>query len=259
MRKTAAPLGQHFLKNPHYAAMLAEVAGITKDDTILEIGPGEGMLTRELLRRGKRVIAVEKDPTLVERLPSIFPEETASGALTIVSADARDFDPASHELQAGSYVLAANIPYYITGELLRKFLETPVQPRALAFLIQREVAQRIVDDKESILSLSVKAYGTPRVAAKVSAGNFNPPPKVDSAILVVEGISKSNFKDVSEQKFFEIVRAGFASKRKMLAGNLSAKFDKEKVLQVFARLQILPTVRAESVHLESWLTLAREL
>jgi 16S rRNA (adenine1518-N6/adenine1519-N6)-dimethyltransferase len=250
-------LGQHFLTNPHYAEILAREAGITESDTVLEIGPGEGMLTRELLKHAAKVVAVERDEALVAKLHEIFPTEIKSGKLQIVSDDVRNFNPRTSGLVPSAYILAANIPYYITGELLRKFLEADAQPRTIAFLMQKEVAQRILSEKESILSISVKAYGKPRIAAKVSKGNFNPPPKVDSAILVVENISKNNFSDLNEENFFEVVRAGFASKRKMLANNLSTRFGKEKISMTFSTLALDPKTRAENLALQQWLTLAR--
>jgi 16S rRNA (adenine1518-N6/adenine1519-N6)-dimethyltransferase len=252
-------LGQHFLKNPHYAEVLVQAAGIGSTDIVLEIGPGEGMLTRELLKAAGKVIAVEKDEALVQKLNDIFPQEITAGKLIVISADVRDFDPGTWQLTAGGYILAANIPYYITGELLRKFLESAAPPRTLAFLMQKEVADRILSEKESILSISVKAYGKPRVAAKVSKGNFNPPPSVDSAILVVENISKKNFGEISEERFFQVVRAGFASKRKLLANNLSVKFDKEKVLASLQSCGLDANIRAEDVPTDSWFALARAL
>lgn len=256
--REGAPLGQHFLKNPHYAEVLVRAAGISPDDTVLEIGPGEGMLTREILKHNNKVVAVEKDASLATILEREFAAEISAEALKVISADVRDITPEGLGLEAGKYVLAANIPYYITGELLRKFLETRVQPRTIAFLVQKEVADRILSEKESILSISVKVYGTPRIAAKVSKGNFNPPPKVDSAILVVENISKKNFSEISEKKFFEIVRAGFSSKRKMLMNNLSS-FERGRLAAAFEELGLDVKSRAEELRVESWVQLSKRL
>jgi 16S rRNA (adenine1518-N6/adenine1519-N6)-dimethyltransferase len=258
-KNQGARLGQHFLKNPHYAEVLVRAAGITKDDIALEIGPGEGMLTRELLKCAKKVIAVEKDEILVERLFQTFAKETASEKLQVIASDIRDITPELLGLETGKYVLAANIPYYITGELLRTFLEAPSHPRTIAFLMQKEVADRILSDKESILSLSVKVYGTARVAAKVTKGNFNPPPSVDSAILVVDSVSKKNFSHVNEKDFFKVVRAGFSAKRKMLLNNLSNEFEKTKVANAFSEIGINLKARAEDIHIETWLPLAEKL
>jgi len=261
MKKRGARLGQHFLTNPWAARRLVEAAGITADETVLEIGPGTGALTRELLTTGARVVAVEKDEALVAKLHELFSTEIASGRLTLVEQDIRDFRPESWKLTADSYSLAANIPYYITGEIIRKFLTERDQPRTIAILVQKEVADRIVarDHKESILSLSVKAFGTPKIVAKVSRGNFSPPPSVDSAILVIENISRDFFVDVSEQDFFRIVKAGFASKRKFLARNLAVRFQLSAVRDAYQKCDIPENARAEDVTLEKWKCLTKQL
>ena|SRR3989338_4923839 len=194
-------------------------------------------------------------------LSDTFAAEIQSGALRVVTDDVRDFAPQSSKLEAGSYVLAANIPYYITGEIIRQFLETDVQPRSMALLVQKEVADRIIarNGKESILSLSVKAYGVPKIVAKVSRGNFSPPPNVDSAILLISDISKEFFNGIDESMFFKVVKAGFASKRKFLANNLAAVFGKEAVLHAFETCDMSPKIRAEDVPLEKWRTLTKTL
>lgn len=268
-KRGGARLGQHFLTGLWAAHTLAEAVGVQPGETILEIGPGKGALTRELIATGGRVLAIEKDEALVRGLSDTFAAEIRSGTLRVVTDDVRNFDPRRRKLEAGSYVLAANIPYYITGEIIRQFLETPAQPRAMALLIQKEVADRIVarDKKESILSLSVKAYGTPKIVAKVSRGNFSPPPSVDSAILLVGDISKTfftpssveGFGDLDEKLFFQVVKAGFASKRKFLTSNLASRFGKEAALRAFEICGLSPKVRAEDVPLEEWKKLAKEL
>ena len=260
MARRGAHLGQHFLNNPHYAQVLAQAAGVATGSAVLEIGSGTGALTRELLKTGARVVAIEKDASLVEVLKTTFADAMSRSDLDIVNEDVRNFDPAKHTTLANKpYVLAANIPYYITGEIIRQFLETPVQPKTIALLIQREVAQRIVSETESILSISVKAYGTPKIIAKVTKGNFTPPPSVDSAILAITDISKKNFEHVDEKKFFAVVRAGFAAKRKLLANNLGVVFGKEAALQALVAAQVPPHERAENVHVPQWLSLAASL
>lgn len=250
-------LGQHFLVGTWAAAKLAEAVVVRPGragdgETILEIGPGKGALTRELLRTGARVVAVEKDAELVRLLQATFAEEIASGQLRIIAEDIRNVD--ATKLGLSHYVLAANIPYYITGEILRQFLETAVQPRALALLVQKEVAERILarNGKESILSLSVKAYGRPSIVAKVARGNFSPPPSVDSAILLIDDVSKDFFAAISEQDFFSIVRAGFSSKRKFVASNLSSLYSKDAVLRSLSACGIDEKTRAEDIPLERW-------
>lgn len=262
MKKRGARLGQHFLKAKWVARSLAYAVGISNGDTVLEIGPGKGALTRELLalakETGARVVAIEKDVVLVVHLNEIFHDEIDSGLLTVHNEDIRDADPKTLGLTSGTYVAAANIPYYITGEIIRQFLTAEEQPRAMALLVQKEVAQRIVSKKESLLSLSVKAFGTPKIVMKVPRGNFSPPPSVDSAILVIKNISRDFFSDIDEDAFFEIVRAGFSSKRKFLARNLAKKFG-PAARDALILCGIPEKSRAEDVTLEKWKCLIREL
>ena len=254
-------LGQHFLTGLWAARKLAEAVDVRPDETILEIGPGKGALTKELLATGARVIAIEKDPPLVQQLHERCTKPIIEKQLRVVEADIRDFDAMRSDLIAGTYVVAANIPYYITGEIIRQFLETTVQPRAMALLIQKEVADRIIarNGKESILSLSVKAYGIPKIVAKVSRGNFSPPPSVDSAILLIGDISKKFFQGFDEKIFFKVVKAGFASKRKFLANNLAVAFGKDTVSHAFGACDMSVNVRAEDVPLETWKCLTKQL
>ena len=264
--RTGARLGQHFLKAKWAARSLAHSAEIRHGDTVLEIGPGKGALTRELLAIAKdvgaKVVAVEKDEALSLHLQEIFSNEINSGVLTIYNADIRDVNRnkpgriGRHIALSGKYVVAANIPYYITGEIIRQFLTAEKQPRAMTLLVQKEVAQRIVSGKESLLSLSVKAYGTPKIVVKVPRGNFSPPPNVDSAILHIENISRNFFKGVSEELFFKVIRAGFKSKRKFLLNNL-AVFGKENAAAAMSSCGIPGKARAENVSLEKWRMLAR--
>lgn len=257
MRQKGARLGQHFLKAKWAATALVKSVSVKPDETIVEIGPGKGALTKELLLTGAHVVAVEKDEALVALLHETFAIEIASGQLTIVESDIREVTPASLGVEAGKYVVAANIPYYITGEIIRQFLSTDAQPRAMSLLIQKEVAQRIILDKESILSLSVKVYGTPRIIAKVSKRDFSPPPSVDSAILLIDNISRDRLGDIDNEVFFTIVRSGFASKRKMISNNIAPLCTKDSVASVLTSCAITPTARAETVPLGKWLCLAK--
>lgn len=260
IKKRGARLGQHFLKSPWAAAALAKSAHIEKKGTVLEIGPGKGALTKVLLAEGARVIAVEKDAELIEILKKTFDTEIKNGALQIISADIRDVEPSALGLKNKAYVLAANIPYYITGEIIRTFLTTKAQPHTISILIQKEVAQRIVNTKkESLLSLSVKAFGSPRIVAKVPKGNFSPPPSVDSAILCIEHISRDFFDTISEQEFFYVLHAAFASKRKKLSNNLSKIASKEAVARAFSAARISETARAEDVSLQGWKKIVQAL
>ncbi len=251
-----ARLGQHFLIHSWAARTLAHAVEPKPGEVVVEVGPGKGVLTRELLALGP-VIAIEKDEALIALLNETFAEQIASGQLTIVSGDIRNVTPES--LGVSDYIVAANIPYYITGEIIRQFLTARVKPRAMALLIQKEVAQRITGSKESILSLSVKAFGMPKIVAKVSKNHFSPPPSVDSAILAVTDISGAFFDSIEEEQFFTVVRAGFASKRKFVANNLAVVFDKEKVVGAMVACDIPEKARAEDIKLPQWKELTKML
>jgi 16S rRNA (adenine1518-N6/adenine1519-N6)-dimethyltransferase len=260
-------LGQHFLRSKSAIRSIVEAGFVTAADTVLEIGPGEGVLTQALLDTGATVVAVEKDRDLIPLLTETFAEALASKQLTLIEGDILDFDPAQHGLMRSKYKLVANIPYYITGAIFEKFLSEKNSPSSLVVLIQKEVATRIVarDNKESILSISVKAFGTPKLTAKVPASAFRPAPKVDSAVLAVYNISQDSFSDwgmdevAATKRFFTIVRGGFAHKRKLLARNLEIAAEKSRIQETFATLGLSPNTRAEDITLDTWITLAKTL
>jgi 16S rRNA (adenine1518-N6/adenine1519-N6)-dimethyltransferase len=247
-------LGQNFLMHRQTAERIVEAAGVTGNDTVLEIGPGTGMLTRALLAKGQKVIALEADFELIPKLEAEFATEIENGSFELISGDARSFNP---ETIGKSYILVANIPYYITGELIRKFLTTKHKPVSITFLVQKEVAVRIArTKKESLLSLSVKAFGTPAYRFTVPRGAFYPAPNVDSAVLSITDIHTPFASDIAETQFFDVLHAGFAHKRKQLAKNLEGSFSKESVANALELTKLPRTVRAEDVSLSSWITLA---
>ena len=248
-------LGQNFLSSSSILKKMVVVSGIKDTDVVLEIGPGRGSLTTELLGSAKKVIAIEKDEELIPRLIAQFAEEIHSGKLELIHGDILNLFPANSQLQA-NYKVVANIPYYITGQLLRLLLSCYKQPSSITLVVQKEVAQRIVaqDSKESILSLSVKAYGNPKLIQKIPARYFNPKPKVDSAVIHISNISKDNFTSKKqEQLFFTILKAGFAHKRKLLSNNLEVVFDKNIIQKIFKEFTIPTNARAENIPLETWL------
>lgn len=206
-------LGQHFLHNKSHLNAVADAAHIKEGETVVEIGPGEGALTAVLLERGAKVVALEKDSRLIDVLKEKFKGQD----FKVIEGDALEYEPTFK-----NYKVVGNVPYYITGALFKKFLSGAKQPSTLVFLVQKEVAERIARaKKESILSLSVKAYGTPKYIKTVPAGAFVPPPKVDSAILQVSDISRANFKTKKhEEKFFELIKKAFGQKRKMLRATI---------------------------------------
>src|SRR3990167_6163537 len=158
-------LGQHFLRNRAILKRIVEAGNISAEDTVLEVGPGEGVLTELLLKQAGKVIAVEKDDRLIPVLEQKFAAEIASGEFELIHADILEFSIFNFQFSKKPYKIVANLPYYITGQFLRKFLQgTECPPHTMVLLLQKEVARRIVasDKKESILSISVKAYGTPK-------------------------------------------------------------------------------------------------
>jgi len=264
-------LGQNFLKSKAIINEIVKAAEIKKSDTVLEIGPGKGILTEALIKNAGVVIAVEKDYDLVEHLREKFKEVKN---LKLVHGDILKFEKLSgfarsrKAKEIGNYKIVANIPYYITSHFLRKFLQTQHQPSMMVLMLQKEVAERITakNGKESILSISVKAYGQPKIIKNVPAKYFSPKPKVDSVIIKIEKISKEFFKEIdptspplrqgfagrarlrraSEKEFFELVKKGFSSKRKMLKNNLGISGE------ILKKCGINEKIRAEKLSLEDW-------
>ncbi len=254
--KPKKSLGQHFLTSTRALDVIIESGSLSEEDTILEIGPGKGVLTERLIERAGRVVAVEKDDELFAYLSNKFEGEVELGKLELVHEDILDFNP-----RLSRYKLIANIPYNITGAILEKFLSCDKQPEKMVLLVQKEVVERIVakDGKESILSISVKIYGEPKYVEKVLAGSFSPAPKVDSAIILISNISKSRLAGVDEEKFFRFLKAGFASKRKKLSSNLTKVAPKDKVREVFQELKLDDNLRAEDVQVEKWVEIISKL
>lgn len=251
-------LGQNFLTNTDIVASIVDAASLSPCETVLEIGPGRGVLTKELLKRGVKVIAVEKDRDLIPILTEKFEKEIKEKQLDLILGDI--LDP-GFAVQTKKYKLVANIPYYITGMIIRKFLETKDQPEKMVLLVQKEVAERIIarDKKESLLSISVKAYGEPKYIKTVKAGAFSPAPAVDSAILLIDNISRDFFNNISEERFFELLHAGFAHKRKQLLGNLKAVLPEGVLKDNLKRCNVLESERAENLSTSDWKCLSHHL
>lgn len=253
-------LGQHFLNSDYVPKKMCDAADLQKGDVVLEIGPGTGILTKEILARGAKVVAVEADARAIASLEESFPDAIARGDLTIHHHDARTLNPADFKLVNQGYKVVSNIPYYISGLLFRSLLDTECQPTTLVFLIQKEVAERIArDPKESLLSLSIKVFGDPSYICTVKRGHFTPPPKIDSAIVAVNNISRENFYTLTSERFFHFLRLGFGQKRKQLLGNLASDFARGSLEEIFKTLDLEPTVRAEDIPIETWLKLSQKL
>lgn len=253
--KAKKSLGQHFLTAPGIVREMVTASQTAPADTVIEIGPGKGVLTRELLSFGASVIALEKDDRLIPVLHKTFQKEIAEQKLTLVHADALSADIS--KLAGKPYRVVANIPYYITGQIIRRLLQAESQPMSITMLVQKEVAERIAatDKKESLLSLSVKAFGSARYVRSVGRGAFSPAPAVDSAIIHISDISRKNFESTDEALFFKILHAGFAHKRKQLLPNLANVFERKSVEEAFAKAGLAMTARAENIPIEGWLNL----
>jgi 16S rRNA (adenine1518-N6/adenine1519-N6)-dimethyltransferase len=253
-------LGQNFLTSIPARMAIVEAGHLTTDDTVLEIGPGKGFLTRAILDSGAHVVALEKDRDLIPVLEETFAEEIKNKKITLIEGDALIFSPEEAKLKDGKWKLIANIPYYITGAILSRYLSGTCQPSMMVVLVQKEVAERACarDGKESLLSLSIKVYGDPKLVYRVSRGSFNPIPSVDSAVLQIRNISRTRFKNqYHEQMFFQTIKAGFAHKRKFLLSNLKEKIPTTNWLELFTKHSINEKVRAEDLTLDTWLLLSQ--
>ncbi len=251
-------LGQNFLISQKVLQKIIQTAGLSKKDIVLEVGPGLGILTRELAQRTQKVIAVEKDKKMAEALKEILKDYKN---IKIIHDDIlKSLRPPFGPLRPkdlglkGPNKIVANIPYYLTSPLVRLFLESAQPPQEIVLLIQKEVAQRICAQppKMSLLAVAVQFYSQPKIISYVSKKSFWPQPKVDSAIIKIDRIKKP--KKIRPEKFFRIVKAGFSSPRKQLANNLSRKLnlDREKIKKALTQCHLDIRVRAETLSVEDW-------
>src|SRR3990167_784333 len=213
-----------------------------------------GALTFELARTCKKVVAVEKDRELADLLREKLTQENISN-VEIITDDILEFLSTRYSLLATRYSVVANIPYYLTSALIRRLLELPNAPENIFLTIQKEVAQRIcaLGGKESLLSLSVKFYANPKIHFCISRGSFAPPPKVDSAFIEIT--PKKSPPPIAPERFFTILKAGFASPRKKLLNNLAGNLpniDKKALMEIFSQLNIDPNIRPEQLSLQQW-------
>jgi len=249
-------LGQHFLIDQNIVKKMAASANLQPSDVVLEIGPGLGALTQELARRARHVIAIEKDAKMVEIL-----KETLSGCpnVEIIHADALK---SNYLLPTTDYRLVANLPYYITAPVIRRFLEiVEVRPRTMVLMVQKEVARRICAKVPgmNLLAVSVQFYAAAKIIAYVKKASFWPQPEVDSAIVrITPAVDKSQ---VNPNNFFRVVKAGFKQPRKQLLNNLSASLNlpRQRAEQWLLENHIQPTRRAETLSIQDWISLANSL
>lgn len=252
----AAPnksLGQHWLRDRDVLASIADTADINSSDTVLEIGPGLGTLTSELLRRAERVVAVEFDAALARKLPGQFP----GTSLTVVSQDILTFDLTT---LPPDYKVVANVPYYITSKIIHRLMTSHNQPLTAALLVQKEVAERLAatPGDMSILAVSAQIYATVSLGDVVPASYFTPPPKVDSQVVVLHRRPEPLVGPSDEKHFFRVVKAGFSARRKKLRSSLSGglALSKGHTEELLALAHISPDQRAEDLAIKQWVRLA---
>jgi 16S rRNA (adenine1518-N6/adenine1519-N6)-dimethyltransferase len=245
-------LGQNFLTDPKALEKVVAAAEISSHETILEVGPGLGNLTCYLATFAKNIVAVELDPKLIPPLQMTL---KAYKNVTIVQGDILKLDP-TELIKTSDYAVVANIPYYITSNLIRHLLEAKNRPTRLVLTVQLEVANRICakPGDMSLLSLSIQVYGKPRLITRIPATAFYPTPKVDSAVVCIDLYSNPIIPLASIQTFFQLIKAGFGQKRKTLRNSLAGGLgwevaDTERWL---IQCEIDPRSRAETLSIEEW-------
>lgn len=268
-------LAQNFLTDETHLSAIAAAANLTAADTVLEIGPGLGVLTKYLAKEAGRVVAVELDNRLIQFLNDRF---AAAPNVSIVHSDILKTDlssllantdpPAEHDLlsrqpqaiQPLAYKVVANLPYYITSAVLRHLLEAAARPTVAILMVQKEVAERIcaAPGKLSILAVSVQFYAQPQIVRVVPASAFYPRPKVDSAVLRLDILPAPVVEEIDPKQYFRVVKAGFSQKRKQLLNSVSAglQLAKADAKEALEEAQIDPKRRAETLTLVEWGNLA---
>lgn len=245
--KNNKSLGQHWLKNREILEEIADESASEIAGKCVEIGPGLGTLTSSLLKRFDEVIAVEFDTRLAENLPKSFPGKN----LTVINEDFLKFDL---EGVKEPYVVAGNIPYYITSPIIEKILTTKNLPKKVVLLIQKEVAERIVDEKETMLSLFVKNRADAELGVYVPREEFTPPPKVDSQVIILTPHAPKY-----DEKLFSIIKLAFSSPRKKLLHNLLPLKSKEELLKIFEKIGVDKDARPADLHIDDYSNLFREI
>ena len=246
-------LGQHFLTDGRVVGRILHAAEVSEKDHVVEVGPGRGILTRALAARAKRVVAVEMDEELADRLTFEF---QAIDSVTVVTGDARELDVNALVSPETSYKVVANLPYYAASPIVRRFLEASHKPSLMVFMVQREVARSMAASPGdmSLLSVAVQLYGRPRIVSYVPPRAFRPAPKVTSAIVRIDVFTKPAVAFERPEDFFDVVRAGFSAPRKQLRNSLThgLAISSEAVEARLRQADIDPRRRAETLSLEEW-------
>lgn len=253
---TKKSLGQHWLRDRGILSHIADCAEINMEDTILEIGPGLGTLTSELLRRSKNVVAVEFDEELARKLPAQFPGKN----LEVINEDILNFNLSS--LPKG-YKVVANVPYYITSKIVQTLMTAENKPSIAVLLVQKEVAERIAAEPGdmSILAISAQVFAEASLGEVVGAEFFTPPPKVDSQVIILKTRNQPLVDSESEKQFFKTVKAGFSAKRKKLRSSMSGGLgvSKPEAERILFDSGVNPDSRAEDLSVQQWLDITSRL
>ncbi len=251
-------LGQHFLSDSRTAGRILDAADLSPNDLVVEIGPGRGVLTRRLVDRVKRVVAIELDGELASALPSRlgFPAN-----LTCIEADARDIDLAQLIAPENCYKVVANLPYYAANPIVRRLLESQPKPDVLVVMVQQEVAKNMVAQPGDmrILSVATQFYAKAKMVCSVPPKYFRPAPKVTSAVVRLDVLSEPAVEVASEDEFFKVVRAGFAAPRKQIRNSLSQGLGIEPAVagQILERAGVDATRRPQTLDIPEWASVYR--
>lgn len=249
-------LGQHWLTDREILASIAESAALEPGDTVLEIGPGLGTLTSELLRRASRVVAVEFDPELARKLPGQFPGKN----LTVVNQDILQYD---FDVLPTGYKVVANVPYYITSKIVERLMTAANRPTVAVLLVQKEVAERLAASAGgySVLAISAQVFAEVSLGVAVPRQYFTPPPEVDSRVVILRSRVTPLVDPGIEKQFFRVVKAGFSARRKQLRSSLAGglAMSKPEIERILQSASIDPSLRAQDLTIEQWLSLTRKL
>ena len=253
---TKKSLGQHWLSDPNSLQAICDAANLTSSDTVLEIGPGNGSLTQQLTKQVREVIAVELDLQLANELAQRVPVAN----LKVIHQDILSFDLTTLPTV---YKIVANIPYYLTSNLIRVLSESANPPQLAVLLVQKEVAQRVIakPGKLSLLGISAQFYWEVSAGRVITSKLFTPPPKVDSQILILKHRSIKLFPDINPKTYFRIIKAGFSGRRKKLLNSLSngLKLPKAAVAEFLHTAGVNPNDRAQNLSLDDWYRVYRTI
>ena len=246
-------LGQHFLVDRGVLDKIILAAELVPSDTVIEVGPGLGILTGVLAKKTKKVIAIEVDSKLASSLQKKLSKFTN---MTVINADVLQLDPGDLIDRKQSYKVVANLPYYIAAPILRHFLEAYIKPSLMIVMVQKEVGQSIVAQPGdmSMMGISVQLYGKPTIVDYVSAKSFYPEPKVDSAIVSIDVYPRPAIPAQDITGFFEIVKAGFSAPRKQIRNSLAQglKLASAEVIPLLEKTRISPKRRPETLSIQEW-------